>query len=378
MTVDTQRDPAPARGNLAPAYRVPLLIFGFLGLLAGVLAGLARLGWPVPPIAATNVSLHGPLMICAFFGVVISLERAVAIGRGVAYLGPLVCGLGGVATIAGMTIVAPWLFVAGSIVLLLATLDIFTRQRALFTFTLTMGALAWVVGNALWALGAAPHQCVPWWLAFLILTIAGERLELSRFLPPSPIAERVFAAILAWVGMGLAGAARGWGPPVFAASLLALSVWLLKQDIARHTVRRTGLTRYIAVCLLSGYAWLAIGGAIFLGAGSLHPGTPAYDAAVHALALGFVFSMVFGHAPIIVPAVLRVAVPYHPAFYVPLALLHLSLLVRIVGDAIGAFEWTRAGGLLNALALAAFIVNTAVAVALGRSNARARTGSSQH
>ena len=69
---------------------------------------------------------------------------------------------------------------------------------------------------------------------------------------------------------------------------------------------------------------------------------------MHALALGFVFSMVFGHAPIIVPAVLRVAVPYSPAFYAPLALLHLSLLVRIAGDATGAFDWTRAGGLLNA------------------------------
>ena len=63
MTVDGQRGPEPVRGNLAPAYRVPLLILGFLGLLAGVLAGLARLGWQVPPIAAGNASLHGPLMV---------------------------------------------------------------------------------------------------------------------------------------------------------------------------------------------------------------------------------------------------------------------------------------------------------------------------
>ena len=80
--------------------------------------------------------------------------------------------------------------------------------------------------------------------------------------------------------------------------------------------------------------------------------------------------MVFGHAPIIVPAVLRVAVPYNPGFYVPLALLHLSLLVRIVGDGMGDFDWTRAGGLLNAVALAAFILNTAGAVLVGRRRVR--------
>ena len=42
-------------------------------------AGLARLGWSVPDIAASASAMHGPLMICAFFGTVISLERAVAI-----------------------------------------------------------------------------------------------------------------------------------------------------------------------------------------------------------------------------------------------------------------------------------------------------------
>jgi hypothetical protein len=46
-----------------------------------------------------------------------------------------------------------------------------------------------------------------------------------------------------------------------------------------------------------------------------------------------VFAMVFGHAPIIFPAVLRVAVPYHASFYLPLVLLHLSLLVRLAGNA---------------------------------------------
>src|SRR5206468_8001915 len=137
-----------------------------------------------------------------------------------------------------------------------------------------------------------------------------ERLELSRFLPPSPMAKRIFAVILAVLVAGLLAARLRFGSQIFAVGLLALSVWLLKQDIARRTVRGRGLTRFIAVCLLSGYAWLAIGGVILFRYG-LSPGSPSFDAAVHALALGFVFSMVFGHAPIIFPAVLRVQMPYH-------------------------------------------------------------------
>jgi hypothetical protein len=358
--------PALRAEGLPPLARVPLLILGFVGLVTGAGAGLARLGWSVPAVAATASALHGPLMICGFFGVVIALERAVAIGRLWAYAAPLCAGLGGVAAVAGATAVVPWLFVAGGAGFLAASIDVYRRQRALFTFTLGTGALAWVVGSVGWALGSPVHEIVGWWLAFLILTIAGERLELSRFMPPSPGATRVFAAILAVILAGLAGARLPWGSGIFAMGLVALAAWLAKQDIARRTVRGRGLTRFIAVCLLSGYAWLAIGGVVMLGAGGLAPGTPAYDAAVHALALGFVFSMVFGHAPIIFPAVLRVGVPYHPAFYVPLALLHGSLLIRLLGDATGDFGWIRAGGLGNAIALAAFIVGTASAVFRGR------------
>ena len=126
-------------------------------------------------------------------------------------------------------------------------------------------------------------------------------------------------------------------------------------------------------CLLASYVWLALGSAVILAAGGLVPGTASYDAALHAIALGFVFSMVFGHAPIIFPAVLRVAVPYHPTFYGPLVLLHGSLALRLAGDAAGRIDWVRIGGLGNALALAAFIVGTASAVVRGR-RTRPRVG----
>ena len=354
----------PASG-LRPAQRVPLLMLGFVALFVGAGAGLVRLAWPMPDLAATAADLHGPLMVCGFFGVVIALERAVALSRLWAYLGPMAAGLGTVLSLIGAVQWGAGLYVLAGLVLLGASLDVFRRQRALFTFTLVLGALAWVVGAVLWSSGWAVHTVVPWWIAFLVLTIAGERLELSRFMPPSLFATRVFGAVLVAVVLGLLTARAAWGVSVFAAALLALSIWLVKQDIARRTVRAKGLTRFVAVCLLSGYFWLAVGASVLLWAGGLHPGSASYDAALHAIMLGFVFAMVFGHAPIIFPAVLRVPVPYHAWFYGPLVLLHGSLLVRLSGDAMGHFGLTRLGGALNALALIAFILSTVTAVLMG-------------
>jgi hypothetical protein len=350
----------PMPRDVRPAQRAPLMVLGFLGLVTGVGAGLARLGYRMPDFAAQASAWHGALMVGAFFGVVIALERAVAIGRSWAYVGPLLGGAGGASIIAGYIAIGAWLLFAGSLVLVAASLDVARRQFAPFTLTLALGALCWVIGNAGFAAGAPVHGVVMWWLAFLILTIAGERLELSRFVQTSALAKRAFGATVVVIFVALVFAAYAWAAHLLGAALVALAAWLFRNDIARRTVKKAGLTRFIAVCLLSGYAWLAIGGATLLVAG-LAPGTRSYDAAVHALALGFVFSMVFGHAPIILPAVLRVTLPYTRWFYVPLVLLHGSLAVRIAGDALTRFDCIRVGGLLNALALATFLVANASA-----------------
>lgn len=38
---------------------------------------------------------------------------------------------------------------------------------------------------------------------------------------------------------------------------------------------------------------------------------------LHAVGPGFVFAMVFGHAPIIFPAITRLKIPFHPVFICP-------------------------------------------------------------
>ena len=117
----------------------------------------------------------------------------------------------------------------------------------------------------------------------------------------------------------------------------------------------SGLTGYIALCLLSGYAWLAAAGLLGL-LGGFQPGHLWRDATLHAVTLGFVFAMIFGHAPIIFPAVLRVKIPWHPLAFLPLALLHASLAWRVVGGLGERYGQVSAGGMANAIALLVFIL----------------------
>lgn len=363
--------PAPqAPGGFGVAVRLPVLALGFASLALGVSGGLARFGGHalLPSVAA---AWHGPLMMCGFFGTVIALERAVALGARWAYAAPLAAGLAGVALWAAAgPAAAQALFVAAAVLLTAASAVIFLRSRTLFTFTLALGAACWAAGNIAWAAGASFVAVTPWWFAFLALTIAGERLELTRLRPPSAGRVRLFGAIVATIVAGcavaLGDAVSGWR--LLGAGFAAAALWLGAQDIARRTAREPGLTGYIGQCLLAGYFWLGVGGLLLVGRGA-HYASFAWDAAAHAIALGFVFSMVFGHAPIIVPAIARVRVPFHWSLYVPLAALHLSVAIRLAGDLAALPPLRATGGVLSALAVVAFVA-TVIASVLRRARAR--------
>ncbi len=340
--------------DLPPAARAPLLVLGFLCLAAGVAGGLVRLGTEVPAPAA-GIAWHGAFTASAFFGTLIALERAVAIGRRWAYAAPAACGAGGIALAAGYVQMGFALLVAGSAIFAFASLVIVARHRALHTGVLALGALCLLGANAWLVAQAALERAVPLWIAFLVLTIGGERLELSR-LSPVPRAARAVFGVLSVL---LIGTGMGAWPSAMGVVFIGIAAWLARYDLATRTVRAAGLTRYIAVCLLSGYAWLAFGGLLFaLGV--------ARDGALHAILLGFVFSMVFGHAPVILPAVLRVALPYRPFLYAPLALLHASVLLRLIAP--------QAGALANAAAIALFIASAATSAIGSRAPSRDSSG----
>jgi hypothetical protein len=328
------------------AYRLPLLVLGFVSLAFGVAGGLARLS--ALEVPATAIALHGPLMVSAFFGTVISLERAVALGRPWAYAAPLAAGLGGVFLVMEYPHAGFALMVLAAAVFLACGVLVVRRQPSLETATLLAGAVAWLAGNVTLLEG---HAAVPWWIAFFALTVAGERLELSRYLKRPPWVRRAFGVLVVLLVIS---------PPLPQASgvvLLLLALWLFSFDLARITIRQHRLPRYVAACLLAGYFWLGLGGALI----AL---STAYDAALHTVFVGFVFSMVFGHAPVILPAVLRVRFPYHPLLYLPLVLLHASLAVRVfVSAPLGAWG--------NAAAIALFILTALLLVTMfGRRQSR--------
>lgn len=336
------------------------MALGVIALLAALAGGLARLGWRLA-LPSPVVASHGPLMVSGFLGTLIGIERAVALARPWAYAGPAATGLGALALIAGAPApVGPSLLTLGSLALVIVVGAILRRQPALFTAVMALGAVAWLVGQALWLSGWPVYRVALWLAGFLVLTIAGERLELTRVLRLSRAARGLFAAaVLVFVaGLALTLIDFETGTRLAGAGLVALALWLASHDVARRTVRQSGLTRFIALCLLSGYAWLGVSGLLAVLSGGAAAGT-RYDAMLHALFLGFVFAMIFGHAPIIFPAVLGWPVAFRPACYAHLVLLHLTLILRVAGDLAGWPPGRQWGGLLNALVLLLFFANTA-------------------
>ncbi len=355
------------------ARRLPMLLAA-LALLAGLWAGLLRMGWPWPPVVAALPAWHGPLMAAGFFGTLIGVERAAALalqprlaGRAVLlYAGPLASGLGALALIAGLPPAA------GAVPMLLggahlaATTGLMARQQPSgFTLTLLLGAVAWLAGTAGWALGGAIPAAVPWWMAFLVLTVAGERLELGRIRRRPAWAEPACLVLVGAVAAATAVAVRDVATATWAAggAGLGVALWLLRFDVARATLRQPGWTGFAAAGMLAGYAWLALGGALALAAPDPAAGM-LYDARLHAVFVGFALSVTFAHAPLVLPAVVGRSFAYHRAFYAPLGLLHGALALRIVGDLAGSVPARQWGGLLGAVAIVLFF-----ALAAGRMRA---------
>lgn len=352
----------PVRGRLfrSPGVRLLFLAPGGAAMLLGLNAALFLLGLPHLPFGQHLAASHGMLLVFGFIGTVIALERAVAWGRAPGYLAPTLLGLGGLALVSPLPLeVGKTLLLLGSLGLLWVYIPLWRRQREAAVLIQILGAASAIAATALWLRIADTAPLLPLLVVFVVLTIGGERLELARIHIGSSAAEPLLAGLstlLLAAGMGAVLWPRA-GTVLFGLALGALVVWLTVHDVARQTIRATGLPRYIAWCLLVGYGWLAVAAAIFLVAGLRGgpPGGAGYDAATHAVFLGFTLSMIMAHAPVILPAVLRRPLPYRPVLILPAVLLHVSLALRVfVADVLDDGATRQFAGVLNIIAVMLF------------------------
>ncbi|WNB85642.1 hypothetical protein [Cellulomonas sp. ATA003] len=252
---DTARTPPGPRG---------------LALLAGLDAALLLLGLPAPVTTERLPQVHGPILVLGFVGTVIALERAVALRRPWGYLAPAALGGGGLALLvpAVPLAVGQTSLVVGTAVQLGVYAAVWRRAGSVALAAQALGAVAAAGAAVLWLGGAPVAVVLPWFTGFLVLTIVGERVELARVALPDGAEGRALA-LCAAVFAAVVGTALwpGAAVPLLGAALLAVVGWLAVHDVARRTVRSTGLPRYMAWCLLAGYAWLAVAGAIWLLAG---------------------------------------------------------------------------------------------------------------
>ena len=365
--------------------RLACLLLGAVCLLAGLDAALLRVGLPSPVSGTELADLHGPLMIAGFLGTVIALERAVAARAAWAYLAPLGSALGCVLLLVGApALLGRAVVLAGALALCGIYVAVHRRAPSVAGDVESLGAIALALGDLQWlaagtsgtATARAVPAAVPLWLLFPVLTIVGERLELAR---------------VAFLGDGVEGTVRGLSAlallaacllPVTDAAhlvlgpaLLALAVVMTYYDVARRTIRASGGPRFMAASMLAGYVWLALAGVVWT-LTSIDGGTgAAYEIVIHCLALGYAFSMILAHAPTIVPAIVHRRLPYHPLMWLPYALLHLGLAVRVIGLAAGVVGPWQTGGALGVAAILVFLAIVVVsAVASGSITAVRRTG----
>ncbi len=359
------RQAARRKPRRIPA-RTLLMLPAAVSLLAGLNAALVLLGLPAPINATAWSQIHGMVLALGFVGTLIALERAVALGTRLGYLSPLLLGAGSILLLMGLPQFAGKLgLLAGMAALVWVYLPLWRRQRDHAVLIQLLGAALGTGAALLWLGGVGMSLLLPWLVAFLVLTIVGERIELAR-ITMGPLAG-IRALQLSWllafaVVVSLLDAQ--WGIVAFGVALAILTIWMGAHDVARRTIGATGATRFMAACMLAGYAWLLV--AAITWCFGFPSSRAAYDTVIHAVFLGFTLSMIIAHSSTILPAILRRPLPYRRMMWAPAALLWAGLLLRLwIGNGLG-IDWAwQAGGAANIIALLLFLLLAVASVLMG-------------
>ncbi len=350
MTISPLTRPSPWRR------RLPFVIMAMLAMLFGLLSGLQRIGWPLP---MTSVAPHhGAIMVGGFLGTLITLEKVIPLKRKILFLFPVISALSVASIALSNALIPSLLLILASLGLTVVFLLYWLKERSIIYTLMFLGAACWLMGNILLAATGFYPNAIPWWTAFILFIIVSERLELSKFLPVTKRHKTILLALLMFYLVGCALTFHGIGRYVASLSLLGIGLWLMRHDVVSINLRKRDLPRYVGIALLAGYFSLLLSG-MFLLVANEQP--LSYDIYVHSLFIGFAFSMIFAHGPVILPGVLGISTkPYHPILYVWLFLLHASWLARVVTDITLSIHLRMYTGGVSAAAILGYFITLAV------------------
>ncbi|MEQ9403899.1 MAG: hypothetical protein RIM99_09955 [Cyclobacteriaceae bacterium] len=330
---------------------VPLLLLIASSLISGILTGWYRMGFYLP-VSAVYVH-HGAIMTGSFLGTVILIERITGMKAKWLFVFPLINVSSIVFFWLGVTSVGYLTLILGAIGLIVVFIMIIVKHEDLPHRLMLVAAVALCIGNILIFLSNTYSEAILWWMAFLLITIVGERLELTRFLPVSRLKQQFLTVLLGLFILACLIPFHYGGRYLTGISMILIASWLLLYDMVRKSIRHSGIHRYTAVALTCGYVWLGITGLFFLMEKS---GAVPYDSLIHTFFLGFVFSMIFAHAPIILPGIFKLSYKlYHPMLYVWVFMLQLTLAVRIIGGLLEWPVWKQLGGFANGIVIILFL-----------------------
>ncbi len=360
--------------------RLPFVMLAMMCLLLGLWTGLIRIGWDFSlhslwtvgggpwSMMPTLTMHHGAIMVGGFLGTLISLEKVIPLKKKWLFSIPLLSASSIVFFALHQPAISFIFLILSGAGLILVFLQYFRKDKSLIYILMLAGSVCWFVGNVLLLTRDLYPLAFPWWFGFILFIIIAERLELMKFLPVTENKKKVLILLLILLLTGILFSFQGIWKGISGLALMAISVWLMRYDIIGISTRKEGLPRFIAVALLSGYFSMLLTGVFFI---ILDDQLLAYDIFVHTFFLGFVFSMIFAHGPIILPGVLGISVkPYHKILYGWLLILHISWMARVWADIFLAFDIRKVSGILSALAILGYFATVAILTTLGQRHAK--------
>ncbi len=343
--------------------KIPFMLLVLASLLTGILTGWFRAGFNIPALGGLYLD-HAAIMTGSFLGTVILIERIVAMKKIYLFAFPIINASSLIFYFLNLEEIAFLCLIIGALGLFYVFFLINKKHSDLPHQIMWAGTAAWLIGNVHLLIFHGYAHSILWWMAFLLLTIVGERLELSRFLPISSTKRKALVFLLFVFLISCILPFHLGGQMLTGITLLLIAFWLMFYDMARKSVKKPGVHRFSAIALFFGYGWLVLSGLLFI---LNDTGFISYDSLIHSFFLGFVFSMIFAHAPIILPGVLGINYkPFHSSLYLWVLLFQLSLIIRIVGGMFRFPLWKQYASLANGILILCFILNLMLLLIINR------------